>query len=724
MRRHILAMVLLLLTATPAFPQRFTDKLDRGLVATVAMSGSGNFISWRILPEEYYDVTYNLYANGNLIKGGLKVSNFVHTGGNANTKYQVAAVVRGVEGDKCAEVKRWAGISNLTNGVSDNPHTGYIDINAQSAVDRAGQTCTNNYEFNDCVPADVDGDGQVELICKRNFTGDILNASNKTRFHRIEVIKLDGTRLWWIDLGPNMMAGPDEQWDAVAYDWDMDGKAEVLLRGADNMYVHTATGHDIAIGNMNYYAPRTQYTCEGAEYLLYINGTTGEPYGWDGTADKFTPMAYPLKRYESGEAQNLGTWGKEGDGGHRSTKHYFGAPYLDGQKPSIFLGRGCYTRHKMCALDVNPATHALTQRWMWTNNQGWNSPWYGNGYHNFAIQDVDMDGRDEIVFGSMVIDDNGKGLSTTGLGHGDAQHCSDLDPYRWGLEQFACNEDEPAMNYRNATTSQMYYRMQSTGDDGRALAGNFTNRYPGSVGQSSQTGVLSLTADKVISGQGGYALNARIYWDGDLCEEILDSPGTAKAAKIEKLDGGRIFNSEGHLNNDSKNNACLTGDILGDWREELLVANGTGMRLYTTSRPTTFRIPSLWYDHGYRNAMLWETIGYNQPPHVSYFLGEMEGITAAPPALTTTGRVSLADGGTIGTDLNGQQVLAFANADFTVSIAEGAQPWVAFFNVPGWVQGNNASETSATKAPTFTTYTCTVTGGGLAGAAHLVKQRG
>ncbi len=702
--------------------QRFMDNMDRGLVATIAMSGSGNYVSWRILGEEYYDVTYNLYANGSKIASNLRVSNYVHSTGNASTKYQVAPVVRGVEGEKCAEVTRWTGISNLVNGVGDNPHTGYLDINCQPAVNRNGEDVTSQYEFNDCVAADVDGDGQVELVCKRNFTGGVNDANNKKNFHRIEILKLNGTRLWWIDLGPNMMAGPDEQWDAVAYDWDMDGKAEVLLRGADNMYVHTATGHNIAVGNMNYYAPRTQYTCEGNEYLLYINGETGEPYGWDSSKDTFTPMAYPLKRYESGESQSLAVWGKDGDGGHRSTKHYFGAPYLDGRKPSIFLGRGCYTRHKFTALDVNPETHALTQRWYWSNNQGWGSPWFGNGYHNFGIQDVDMDGRDEIVFGSMIIDDNGKGLSTSGLGHGDAQHCSDLDPYRWGLEFFACNEDEPAMNYRNATTSEIYYRMQSTGDDGRALAGNFTNRYPGSIGKSSQTGVLSLTADRVIEGLEGYALNFRIYWDGDLCSEILDSPGTAKAAKIEKMGVGRIFNSEGHLNNDSKNNACLTGDILGDWREELLVANGTGMRLYTTSRPTTFRIPTLWHDHGYRNGMVWETIGYNQPPHPSFFLGEMEGITEAPPSLTTTGRELIANGGTIGADMNGKQVLVYENEDNSVAIADGAEPWVAVFNVPAWIQGMNASEVSSITAPKYTYYKCTATGGGFAGSTRLVKQ--
>jgi hypothetical protein len=254
---------------------------------------------------------------------------------------------------------------------------------------------------------------------------------NTTRFHHYECIDRSGNRLWWIDLGPNMMAGPDEQWDLVTYDWDEDGKAECILRGADNMIIHTATGKSITIGNMSYVAPRDQYTCNGAEYLLYLNGATGEPYAWDGTSDNFTPMAFPLPRFEAGESDYGAIWGKAGDGGHRSSKFYFGAPVLDGRKASIFLGRGCYTRHKMCALDVDPETHTLPQRWRW--NQYTGNEWFGQGFHNFGIADVDWDGRDEIVFGSMVIDDNGQGLSTTGLGHGDAQHC-----YQQEFTDFRC----------------------------------------------------------------------------------------------------------------------------------------------------------------------------------------------------------------------------------------------------------------------------------------------
>jgi autotransporter-associated beta strand protein len=456
-----------------------------------------------------------------------------------------------------------------------------------------------------------------------------------------------------------------------------------------------------------------------------MNGETGEPYPI-GDSDKLW-KTYPLKRYETGES-TLAVWGNEGDGGHRSTKHYFGAPYLDGKKPSIFLGRGTYTRHKFAAFDVDPATHKLTQRWLWTNNVG-GSPWFGQGYHNFAIQDVDMDGRDEIMFGSMTIDDNGKGLSTSGLGHGDAQHCGDLDPYRWGLEQFTCNETSPNMNFRNATTSELYYRSQGTSDDGRALMGKFSNSYPGCLGRSVNTGFVSSVADKVVSEItpdnfiAWSNLNFRIYWDGDLLEEVMDSPGTAKQPKIDKPGVGRIFLANaGNMNNDSKNNPCMSGDILGDWREEILIRNGTGMRIYTSNYTTPYRIPTLWHDHGYRQAMVWETIGYNIPPHPSYFLGELEGITAAPPALTTTGRSLVANGGTIGSAVADKQVLVNENLNNTIAVEAGVRPWNVIFNVPSWTQGQNASETSTKTVPVTQYYTTTVTGGAFAGPMRLVKQ--
>ena len=715
MKKFFLTSLLAML-ATLGFAQRFTDKLDRGLVAVP--NGNGNLVSWRVLGEEYYDVTYNLYCNGTKIAENLQVSNYTHTSGNASSSYQVAAVVRGVEQAKSKSVTRW--------------ENGYFDIPAATVLDRNGNDVTSQYIINDISLGDVDGDGVVEFLVKRNYAGDILNASNTTKFHHYECYKLDGTRLWWIDLGPNLMAGPDEQWDLVSFDWDMDGKAECLMRGADNMIIHASNGTVIKVGDMSYVSPRDEYTRNGAEYLLYMNGETAVPYDYNSQATTYTPMAYPLPRFESGESDYATVWGKN-DTGHRSSKHYFGAPYLDGRKPSIFLGRGCYTRHKMCALDVDPATHQLTQRWRWNAYDG-GSPWFGNGFHNFTIGDVDWDGRDEIIFGSMMIDDNGKGLCTTGLGHGDAQHCADLDPYRKYAEQFTCNESQPACTYYNATTGEIYYRLKSTSDDGRALCGNFSNDFVGSIGRSTQTGIVSTVKDAVVADAPGNTndalfwshLNQRIYWDGDLCDDVYDSPGSSndgRAAAIYKYPSGRLFNSDGCLTiNGTKNNAGAIADIFGDWREEVVMrtADNTKIRIFTTTYSTTFRIPTLWSDHQYRNAVVTQPIGYNQPPHKSYFLGELEGITQAPPTNTMTGRTEVANGGTITT--TSDHLIVCETNDTKVSIHEGAAPYIVTFNIPSHVQGNAASGSSAKPAPTYQYYTCEVTGGGLAGAARLVKQ--
>ena len=699
--------------------QRVTDKLDRGLVAVPA--SSGNLVSWRIFAEEYYGVTYNLYANGSLLKSGLTASDFNHTSGSSTTKYQVAAVVKGVEQEKSAEVTRW--------------NNGYLQFPVAKVQDRNGNDVTSQYIINDISLGDVDGDGVAEFIVKRNYSGDIRNSANTTCFHHYECYNLKGERLWWIDLGPNMMAGPDKQWDMVLFDWDRDGRAEGLMRGADNMIFHTTQG-DVNIGNMSYVAPRDEYTRNGNEYLIYLNGLTGVPYGCDASTGKFTPMTYPLPRFEAGETDYEAAWGKN-DTGHRSSKHYFGAPFLDGRNPSIFLGRGCYTRHKMCALDVDPATHALTQRWRWDNNGGWNDPWFGNGFHNFGIADVDEDGRDEIVFGSMIIDDNGKGLSTTGLGHGDAQHCSDFDPYRKGLEFFSCNEDEPNMNYRNATASKIYYRSKGTTDDGRGLMGNFSNTFPGCMGRSVNSPLISSVADKELTGAGVPStggtndglfwshLNQRIYWTGDLVEGILDSPGTEKDAVVWTTAGGRVFQSSGcALNNDSKNNPCALADIIGDWREEIVVrtSDNAYVRIYTTPIYTQYRIPTLWHDHQYRNAMVWQCVGYNQPPHKSFFLGALEGITVAPPPYTMTGRTEVKNGGTISSAHNDQHVIVCETNDTKITVANGAAPYVATFNVPSWVQGTNSNKTDGTAVINYEYYTCTVEGGAFAGNMTLAKQ--
>lgn len=685
--------------------QRFTDKLDRGLVA-VPSSSTGNYVSWRVFGEEYYDVVYNLYRDGQKIASNLSVSNFNDNGGKSNSTYQVAPVVRGVEGEKCEPVARWA--------------NQYKDIKVAKVVDRNGKDVTSNYTLNDVTLADVNGDGVAELIVKRPC-GIVTDLSNKSAFHILDCYDVKGNRLWWIDMGPNMLSGADEQWDCVGYDWDMDGKAEILLRGADNMIIHHPDGTTTNIGSSaDTRWDGIEYTNSGNEYLLYLEGETAKPYQ---IGDSSHPdyMNYPNPR------GNVDDWG---DGyGHRATKHFFGAPFLDGRKASIFLGRGIYTKTLCKAFDVDPQTHKLTQIWAWECTSG-SSPWFGQGYHNYSIADVDWDGRDEIIYGSMVIDDNGKGLSTTGLGHGDAHHVQDFNPYVHGQEIFACNESSPAMNYRNATTSQLYYRYVASGDDGRGLCGNFTNKYPGCVGRSVSTGMISTVANKPITELGELIawgdLNNRIYWDGDLCDEVLNSPGTEREAKIEKPGTGRIFTSSGcKMNNWTKNNPGAQADLYGDWREELVLrtADDAYLRIYVTQHETKYRNYTLWHDHQYRQAMVWQTLGYNQPPHVSYFLGEMEGITVAPPPLTMTGRTEVKNGETIGSNLDDKHVIVCETGNTEITISDGAKPYILTFNVPSWVQGTGGNN-STQKTPTirYTYYECNVSGGALAGNARLVKQ--
>ena len=700
---------LALLVSMGANAQRFTDKLDRGLVAVKTTKGV--YCSWRIQADEYYDVKYNLYRDGTRVNAEpLDVSNFTDASGSENSQYTVKAVLNGVEqqASKAATV---------------------LGNNYKEIIIKHDKSLKATYEPNDACCADVDGDGEVEILMKFNNkeegaqlypkNGPTIDGVETKEYSMLACLKQDGTVLWWVNCGPNMGDFQNNEQNIVGYDWDMDGKAEVVMRLEEGSTVHMADGTTYTIGAdgkngtswKNYREPKASgsvewFTHYGKEFLWYCEGATGKPYQC---------IEFPLKRLEDGETDLKAAWG---DGyGHRSSKYFFGAPYLDGKHPSIFLGRGIYTRHKFIAYDVDPKTHDLKVRWKWTNNQP-GSPWFGQGYHNYIIADVDWDGRDEIVWGSMVIDDNGMGLSTTGLGHGDAQHIGDFNPYIHGQEMFACNEDNPSNNYRDATTSKIYYRKTDTNDDGRCLAGNFYNDFPGAVGHSAHdTPISTVTNEHVSTNTNGLSMNFRIYWDGDLLEECFNN------TEVTKPGVGTIATFLGaYSNNGTKATPCYQGDIFGDWREEVIERTAdNNIRIYTTNEPTKWRNYSLWYDHQYRNGMVWQPCGYNQPPHVSYFLGELEGITIAPPPLTTTGREEV--GSSISKALDGKHALLATTGDATVSVAEGASPAIFTDNAPSWVQGTAASEcrTKDTEIK-YTYYTHTLTGGAFTGGMRLVKQ--
>ncbi len=815
MRKLLFTLLITALSVVTADAQRKTDALDRGLVAVKVSNGV--FVSWRQQADEYYDVTYNLYRNGTKVNATpLSVTNYTDANGTTSSTYTVKAVVKGIEQEASAAKSVWA--------------NDYLEITPQHPSDIHSTLVPN-----DACAADVDGDGQLEILLKYDNQSEVNNAMQRNGWygeHTIfEVLELDGTVKWWVNCGPNMGDFQNNEQNIVGYDWDQDGKAEVVMRLEEGSTIHMADGTTYQIGAdgqngtawTNYREPRylsynastvalafnlpsnasvsvadhyyttkyenkttvttevdesatswlstsiqngvlyvtttanettgdgshatgrytsvyvndgtetTEYsvfqleqntksvewfTHYGKEFLVYCNGETGEIYDI---------IDFPCARFESDETDLNAAWG---DGyGHRSSKYFYGAPYLDGRNPSIFVGRGIYTRHKFVALDVDKNTHKLSERWRWMNNQK-GSPWYGQGYHNYAIVDVDWDGRDEIVWGSMVIDDNGMGLSTTGLGHGDSQHHGDLNPYVHGQEGFFCNEDNPGNNYRDLTTGQIYYRNISTNDDGRAIAGNFSNEIPGSIASSAHDSStpISLVAGKHVDDgytTAGMNQNFNCYWDGDLCEETFNYVnGKNTEGAIAKFGSWTpIKTLTGSMtNNDTKGTPCFMGDILGDWRHEFIMRTADNhIRVYTTTIETPWSIYSLWYDHQQRNAMVWQMCGYNQPPHTSYFLGEMEGITAAPPAFTMTGRTEIANGGTINTTDN--TIISCETNDMTINVTDGASPYIYIDNAPSWVQGSAPSEaTSKDYNITYKYYTHTLTGGAFTGDTRLVKQ--
>ena len=783
MKKWFLLCLLLVGFAADIQAQRKVDNLGRGLVA-VKLADNGNtigtLVSWRRLATEYYDVTYNLYYNGALLASGLTNTNYSHDHSiTGNETYQVAAVVRGVEKEICDPVKVWSGWQMYKNG--DRRFVGgYLNIPLGEVYSRHGVNVTDSYWPNDIEVADLDGDGEMEFIVKRMNMTDANNLyvdMSDPAYDVIEAYEFDGTRLWWIDVGANMVSLNSTETNVIAFDWDQDGAAEVVLRGADDMVIHYMENGVERTQNIGTYGLSTRntvthsanatFTNTGNEYLIYLNGATGKPYNiGDNPSQPW--MNYPLPRLEQGETSEQTAWGT-GLLGHRSSKYFMGAPYLDGRKPFLFLGRGIYTRHKMMALNLDPNSHKWYSRWSWTCSNS-NSPWWGQGYHNYLIADVDEDGRDEIVYGSMVIDDNGSGLYTTGFGHGDAQHVGDFDPWRKGLEFFGCLEDYPywGCNYRDATTGEILYKYTSPKtpynpdtdrksvkdengnlitdrDDGRALMANFSNDYPGSQGRSANSDVMSTSTRALVGDLSGFLpagnLNFRIYWDGDLLSEWQDSPGqTNDKVNINKPGLGRIFNADGTaVNNDTKHNTCFQGDIIGDWREEFIArVDSRTVRLYTTGVYSEFSLPSLWYDHQYRQAMATQQMVYNLPPHLSFFLGELEGYTQAPPPQITNERTEIENNGTITSSLDGRQVIACKTDNMTIHVEDGASPWVFTDNAPAWVQGSDYNGTTGTRSYDYSgalgivessksginhsSYTHTVTGGAFTGDMHLTKQ--
>lgn len=612
-----------------AFPARYVESLDRGVVAI--NKGSGNvYVGWRLLGNDSPNVAFNLYrvyGNSAPVKRNATpitaTTDFNDTGVSFATtvSYFVRPVIDGVE---------QADSARFTLPVNA-PTQSFLNVPLQ--IPAGGTTPTGEaytYSANDASVGDLDGDGDYEIILKWEPSNAKDNSqSGYTGNVYIDAYQLDGTRMWRIDLGRNIRAGAHYT-QFIVYDLDSDGKAEVAMKTApgtvDGTGANVLMGNDLATAD---YRNSGGYILTGSEYLTVFSGQTGA---------NMATVAYNPPR------GTVSAWGDSY--GNRVDRFLAGVAYLDGERPSLIMARGYYTRAAIAAWDWRGGQ--LTQRWLFDTGNSTSGPlsgYRGQGAHSLSIADVDADGKDEIVYGAATIDDNGTGLYTTRLGHGDALHVSDMIPSRPGLEVFQVHEDANAHQgkggtLRDARTGEVISFVPGTGDVGRGNAFDIDPRYPGyEMWTTGDAGIYNADGTYIQAKPSNMFVNFGVWWDADPLRELLDGT-TVSDYRITNGTGGR-FNylaaPNVSSNNGTKSTPALAADILGDWREEVIWrrSDSTALHIYTTTITSTMRLFTLMHDTQYRTAVAWQNVGYNQPTHPSFFLGEGMAMPPQPNIITT-----------------------------------------------------------------------------------------
>lgn len=568
-----------------------SESLNRGVISV--RSGDGNLVSWRLLSSDPADTAFNVYRDGTRLNPSpiTGSTNYHDAGAGASSSYTVRAVVGGVEqGDSEAALQ-------FANGSFDVP----LQVPPGGSTPSGEQY---SYSANDASVGDLDGDGQYEIVLKWDPSNAKDNSqSGYTGNVYVDAYRLNGQRLWRIDLGRNIRAGAHYTQFQV-YDYDGDGRAEVAMKTADATV--SGTGQVIGDGGADY-RNTAGYVLSGPEFLTMFDGLSGAALS---TVD-YVPAR-----------GNVSDWGD--DYGNRVDRFLAATAYLDGEQPSLIMARGYYTRTVLAAWDFRDGS--LTQRWVFDSNSAGNQ-WTGQGNHNLSIADVDADGRDEIVYGSMVVDDDGTGRWTSGRGHGDALHVGDLVPSNGGLEIWQIHESNSVgADLRSASNgTDLFTKPNDTGGEGpgRAAAGDIFAGSPGAEFWASLgggvSGLFNGSGDSV--GRVPSSCNFLVWWDGDPVRELLD------ATHVDKYGTGGetrlLTGSDVASNNGTKATPALSGDIFGDWREEVIwrTSDSSALRIYATPHQTDRRIVTLMQDRQYRVAIAWQNTAYNQPPHPSFYIG-------------------------------------------------------------------------------------------------------
>ncbi|MDE7420249.1 MAG: hypothetical protein K2N35_08570, partial [Muribaculaceae bacterium] len=577
-------------------------------------------LSWRMLPGDKADTAFDLYrkvADGKeekLNKEPIFATNFQDLTmsfsgrGGGDTTYRLTY----------AGSDETIGLYVLPNKqrISKLPYISIPLTGTADVCDIAGM----EYQANDVSVGDLDGDGQMEVIVKRLLSHDGNDGTGSGESplevrHTVlyEAYKLDGTMLWRVCSGPNIILGNSSSF-AIA-DFDGDGKAEMAIKTGEG----TIFGDGMEIGDTDGDG-KTDYRTKGANYI----GSGPEFFSIiDGISGKELARADFIKRGRSEE------WGDNYY--KRAHSLRVGVGYFDGELPSVILGRGVYAKSVIEAWDYRDGK--LTRRWQFNTDDKLTgkdglaySKYAGQGNHSLSVGDVDGDGFDEIVYGAMTVDHDGVGLYSSCLGHGDALHLGKFDPSRPGLQIFSCFETgRTEVALRDAADGTIIYDHKSAkeGDMGRAMIADIDPYSPGCELWWYKSTVHDINGNELSGDRANYpgSTNFAIWFDGSLNRQVFT--GT----KIDSRQKGRVFTiyryDVTHING-TKENPCFYGDILGDWREELIFPTydkTQELRIFSTWIPTDHRIPWLMTDHVYEMSALNQNIGYNQPTHTGYYLG-------------------------------------------------------------------------------------------------------